>query len=473
MSGFRIAPVAVLATALMLIACGGESPAPRVDGPALLVDGIVVQPSATVRQGQSQIVIVISRAGGGLSRPAALELGGLIVGAQSGSTDRRLALVVSVPHGAALGRRALRVATTGGVVTAPDLIEVAAITAGPAGADTNLGTPAAPFRSLKAAIAAAGEGDTIALLDGVYDDSSGETWGYLLPPMLTLAGQSPATQLVGQLVRKTALIATGDLTIKNLSLEIPVTGGSGISAGVARSAIRVSAAAVKAGRDAVVLADGCVECTLDIADAELAGGAEQSHAIAIGSSDGASLGTRTSVRDSILDGDIFVDDRTAALSVTRSRVAERFANDGVYFDGATLDVTDTSIDVEAEHYGVHLMNGAMSLSGVTITGGTYGVFQTAGSGRLQGTKILDYEYVGYYLETGLLDLGTASQPGNNELSGTPLGYCLFVARLEPASPVTSSATSYNGAVPAPGDLIGEVNDKGRFFINTGQVVSFY
>jgi hypothetical protein len=168
---------------------------------AEVVDMTTVTPSASVHQGQSGVTITIKKATGGLSNASVVSLGAIDkskAAVQSSSTDTNLVVVVTVPHGAALGKQTLVVSTKGGTITATDVIEITAITAGPAGDDANAGSAMSPFRSLKQAILVADVGDTIHLMDGTYSAAtvamggSLETWGYTVPNNLTITGDSVA-----------------------------------------------------------------------------------------------------------------------------------------------------------------------------------------------------------------------------------------------------------------------------------------
>ena len=176
-----------------LAACQGAPGTPPVDG-------TTVSPSPTLRQGQEAVSLIFTRAAGGLASATAFDLGGLVVVRQPQSTDARLVLAVSVPHGVALGARTLTFSDAAGAVAVPNAVEVDAITSAPAGADTNLGTADAPFRTIQRAVAVAGAGDTIQLLDGAYDGTAGETWSYTSPASLTIISQSTTgTTLSGPL----------------------------------------------------------------------------------------------------------------------------------------------------------------------------------------------------------------------------------------------------------------------------------
>jgi hypothetical protein len=92
----------------------------------------------------------------------------------------------------------LVVSTKGGVITATNVIEVTAITAGPAGSDANAGSTASPFRSFGQALLVADVGDTIHLLDGTYSSAtaamggSDEKWNTPIPNNLTIMGDTVA-----------------------------------------------------------------------------------------------------------------------------------------------------------------------------------------------------------------------------------------------------------------------------------------
>ncbi|MEA2695956.1 MAG: hypothetical protein QOI66_227 [Myxococcales bacterium] len=497
-------------------------------------DGTVVLPGAVVRQGQTDITLTLNRAAGGLANPSRVTLDGLSAVVASGSSDVRLVLTVSVPHGTAPGKRTLQVMAATGELTIADAVEVTAITASPAGADgdANWGSAAAPFRTLKRALAVAGPGDTVNLLDGLYDGASGESWDYQTPPQVSIVGQSRA----GTILRGPAGaggspdppspspsisgVRPGDgLTLRTLSLagfqhavsvevtaavtldEVDITGAqdeaiviapaaqgstltvqgaawsivstaaSGISADAPGAAVTVNGGTIKAAHHGIAFGEHCAACRLDLQGTAVTSGGDDNHAVFVLASDTA-LGTRTEVASAIFNGDIFVDDSSATLSVTGTSVVEAFANNGIYFNGAQLAVKDSTITVTSPYYGVQLQGGVMTLSGVTIDGGTYGIYHSAGTATLRGTTIKNFAYVGYYLSTGDLDLGTKDETGGNTFSGPDNGYGLYVARLGPAKPVTCSNTSFNGELPLPGDVTGAVDLKGRFFINVGEVVSF-
>ncbi|HXK17621.1 MAG TPA: DUF1565 domain-containing protein, partial [Polyangiaceae bacterium] len=103
----------------------------------------------------------------------------------------------------------------------------------PRGRDSNAGTQAAPFRSLKQALLVAKPGDTVQLENGTYDAANGETWDYSAADGVTIAGEDAEQTLLqaplpdGGFVANVpvdvdsqviALEAASKLTLRNLTL---------------------------------------------------------------------------------------------------------------------------------------------------------------------------------------------------------------------------------------------------------------
>jgi hypothetical protein len=204
------------------IATAAVDVALNFDAPALAVDGVVVTPGPSVRQGQINVTITITRASGGLASAGLFDMGDLTVRPQTGGADTALVLKVSVPHGAALGPRTLKFATSTGVVTATNVVQVTPITSGPTGLDSNAGSATSPFLTLKQALLVADVGDTIHLMDGTYNAKGGETWGYVIPEKLTIVGDSTAGTIIdgaGATTNPNGFNASAALTLQTLTLE--------------------------------------------------------------------------------------------------------------------------------------------------------------------------------------------------------------------------------------------------------------
>jgi hypothetical protein len=469
--------------------------------PGPLADGTTVSPSPTLRQGQEAVSLVVTRAAGGLASATMFDLGGLVVARQPQSTDERLVLSVSVPHGVALGARTLTFSDAHGAVAVPNVVEVGAITSAPAGADTNLGTSAAPFRTVARAVAAAGPGDTIQLSDGVYDATAGETWSYTLPARLTIVGQSmTGTTLSGPLLGGAitpgtlGFLAPAGLTMKTLTLgaldtAISATGPGALTlddvvvsdaltaavrAAAADVTVTVTGGALNAQQDAILLGDSCA---LDVTNASLSGGLMAGHAIEISAM---ATGSRAVLQQVDVSGDTSVLAATATLSVSASVFKENGSNaeSMINFAGQAIDVTDSSLTLSTDNFGINLGSGTLTLSGVTIQGGNYGVYQLSGGTKARGTQIRDYVFMGFYLAQGTLDLGTATEPGNDAFSTSTTGALVFGLYVDGVTqPVTSSNTTFNGVEPPAGTqaapAANPIDVPGEYFINDGTTMSFW
>jgi hypothetical protein len=418
-------------------------------GAAIEPDGVVVLPAATLRQGQTDVTLTLTRAAGGLAG-SDVTLGDLVVERRSESTDRRLVLDVSVPHGAPVGARDLTFTDEDGARVTAASVQVGPITAGPAGSDEAPGTSAAPFRTLRAAVRAAGEGDTIALLDGTYDQAGGETWGYTLPARVTVTGQSrDATVLRGPAMDSSdhgerALIATGETVVLDLSLDSFETGVAVQGAGA----------------------------SLVMSDCEVSGG----HAVAVADT---AAGSKTTLDHDTVQGDVLVSDASGDLTVTSSTftTAPTDQKPSINFNGQRLVVQDTTITVDANVFGINFGGRSLELANVTITGGKYGVYQLSGNARVRQTQIRDYAFIGYYLAEGDLDLGTASEPGGNAFASAATGPAVFGLYVDDIiDPVTCSDTTFNGVEPPAGTRAAGVDpiaEPGAYFINYGKTMAFW
>ncbi|HVR60475.1 MAG TPA: DUF1565 domain-containing protein [Polyangia bacterium] len=448
--------------AILIAGCGGGS----TPAPASVMDGVQVVPAAVARQGQTGAVLTLTRASGGLAHPAAIDLGDLSAAVGAGSDDRHLVLNLTVPHGAAPGKRVLTVTTPAGDVRIPDAIEVSAITVDPAGADENAGSAVAPFRTLARAVAVAGPGDRITVLDGTYGADSGETWGYQTPDDLVIGGASATgARLLG--TAEVAFRAGHNLTLQSLQIEGFT---SAVLADSAGASLTITGGELQAAGSAIVLGPSCAACGLRVDGTAIATAGDDSHAIDLPTG---TRGARVTVAGAVLNGDIYVDDLGSTVSVTDTSIRANSGNNGIFFNGGTLAVSKCQIAAHVPFYGVQLQDGAMALSNLTIDGGTYGIYHSAGTAKLRATTIQNFSFVGYYLSTGDLDLGTGDDAGGNVFVAPDQGYGLYVARLGVAKPVTSSNSSFNGQTPPAGELTGAVDLKGHFFINVGEVVSFF
>jgi hypothetical protein len=481
-----------LGLALLAQACGSAPGTP-------LVDGTTVSPSPTLRQGQDGVSIVFVRTAGGLAGATGFDLGGLVVTRQPQSTDTRLVLAVSVPHGVALGARVLTFSDASGTVSVPDVVSVGAITSDPAGADTNLGTADAPFRTLSRAVAVAGPGDTIQLHDGTYDAAAGETWGYTAPAQLIINGQSTTGTVLdgGGSMGTTGLLAPAGLTLATLTMSAFDTGvaatGTGTlkldqvaMSGALTAAVSASAASVEvtivggslsSAQDTILLGDSCASCVLDVTGTSLDGSSMGGHTVEVTP---AASGTRVTLQQVDVKGDIVVADSSASLSLSGATIKEigTEARGTINFSGNELDVTSSTITLNADNFGINFGGKTLTMNGSTIEGGHYGIYQLSGNVKLRGMKIRDYVFMGYYLAQGDLDLGTATDAGGNAFSTTTAGDLVFGLYVDGVTrPVTSSDTTFNGVDPPAGTQTAGPDEMiivpGEYFINNGKSISFF
>ena len=464
------------------------------------------------------------------------DMGDLTVRPQTGGSDTSLILKVSVPHGAPLGKRTLKFATNTGVVTADSVLEVTAITSGPTGVDTNAGSAASPFLTLKQAVLVADVGDTIHLMDGTYNTKGGETWGYVIPDNLTIVGDSTAGTVidgVGATTNPNGINASTAVTLKTLTLQhfyygidmkLPsstLTMQDVVLGGNSTTAIYVEQAATGStvnilGKNGLVDQPGqsaitvynAPNVTVNITDATLQGGSYVVYfayncsagklnisggtikqlasydAITMAVSSNA-VGT-TAVLDNVtIIGRISDSDPKGTMTITGSTITQK-SNTGIDFSGLSLTVANTQLSMTSTNTGIYLSGtqATMSLSEVTVTGGYYGIQQSGAgsSAKLRGTTITGTTYDDYYLTAGDLDLGTATESGDN-VFGPPssTGYwCLDIYRPQGASagnPVTCSGTTLNGQAPSPGTIDASAGTISlgpqRYSVSTGNKLIFY
>jgi Protein of unknown function (DUF1565) len=479
----------------------------------LAVDGMMVMPNAQMRQGQSGlagVTITITKAAGGLSNASIADAPGLVAKVDAASTDTSLVIKVSVPHATPLGKVTLKVSTKGGVVTLTDVVEITAITAGPAGMDTNVGSAASPYRSLKQAIGVADVGDTIHLLDGKYTiAASAETWGYVVPDNLTIVGDSLANTIidgVGAATSPDGFDVSMGLTLKTLTLQhfrygidmqMPASKltiedvyvGGNASHGIYVEAAAMGATVTISGKNTLIDQPGQTalyvynvpNVTVNITDGTLQGGNEvvtlyyncsgckltatgttfkqlstSYGAINIPVSNNA-MGTTVSLTNATIIGNVSSTDAKGTMTITGGTITQKNGN-GIDYAGLVLNMTGTSLTMVANNEAIAFTGpqASLSLKNVTITGGSTGVHQSGvgSTAKLRGTTIKTPYYYAYYLQAGDLDLGTAAESGDNVIDAAVYTgyYTLTIARATGAAagnPVTCSGTAIGAAGGVP------------------------
>ena len=477
---------------LLPAACSGGA------GSAQVVEGVSVSPSAEVRQGQSSIEISYGRKAGGLSNVTHVDLEGLTVAIDPRSSSDDLLLEVTVPHGAAPGSRSLTFDADGATTTLAAVLEVTPITADPSGADSQLGTTHSPFRSLKQALAVAGSSDTCVLAAGTYAAESGETWGYAVPDGVTLTGDSSketvlegsvstAPSTTGKLLD--ALEPMGTLTVQQLALadfdvgvdlkqaaqvsleDVAIRGaGKGVLVEAGGSALRLTRGSVDSAAGAIEVAAACDGCSVTVDGTKLT---NVSMAPLIQISEDSHHGSLT-FKGAELIGSVLVGDRESTMTIEACHFMGN-GNAALNFSGAQLDVTGSDFQANSGPYGINFNGGKMSLVDSTVEGNEYSVYQLAGTSKVRGSKFTGYSSIGYYYAKGDLDLGTATEPGNNTFEG--VGAHAFGLYVDTdTTPLTCSNTTFDGMLPEPGTVTADteiVSQDREYLLVPGRMISFF
>jgi hypothetical protein len=164
--------------------------------------------STQVRQGAG--VITVGVTGRGLKDISSASLGTLS-GTVVTNNDKAASLTFTIPSGAEVGPQTLQLETPLGVIEQEEAVIISKITASNAGDDTTgKGTPDKPFKTMNFAIGQAGSGDTVRLLDGTYNQASGETFPFTFPSGVTLMleGESETGTMIEGTGIQSCLVAT-------------------------------------------------------------------------------------------------------------------------------------------------------------------------------------------------------------------------------------------------------------------------
>lgn len=370
---------------------------------------------AQLRQGQDSAHVVVTRPGNGLENAELVNAADLTLGRVEASNDAQLELVLSVPHGAALGPRSLELRTADGAVQQLSL-EVTAISASPTGDDGASGTRSEPFATFAQALSVSDAGDTVQLAAGNYDEPT-----QTLVHSLNLRGESAAST------------------------------------------------SLRGGLDVAE----CPACTLSVSATTLVGdGTEPALSVARSSNP-----TRLSLEDVGIEGGLLVEDVFASVTVRGATLTGSTENAAVNFQGSELSIASSTIRAGESAYGISLRLGSLSLSDVTIQGGSYSIYQIYGDAKLRRSHLEGYRSIGFYYASGTLDLGSETEAGDNAFVPDAANAEAFAMYVNTgAAPVTSSNTSFNGVMPAAGTVTAQTSEiaiPGEYFLNPGQTIRFY
>ena len=473
---------AFCASALCVVACACSA--------GSKADGVTVTPGSEVRQGQTGVTLSLERAAGGLSKPTHVDLGDLVAVIDPSSTDQRLVLTVTVPHGAITGGRALSVETPGGAITEDDVILVTPISASPTGKDSSAGTLNHPFRTLARALSVAGPNDTCALAAGTYNAKAGEAWGYVPPDSLTISGESTSTTVL-EGPAAAAFMPAGTLTLQNLSFSgfgsaVTITetaqlnlqlvavggGGEGIVLGGAGTTVGLGGGSIDSTNYGIEVDSTCVDCSLSLNGTKLTQSADGP----ILQVSKLSQHTKLTLLSAVLKGGTFVADPTATLHIEDSQLTGNGANAALNFGGTQLYASGSTFTAGSGPYGINLESGLMTLDSDVVEGNQYGVYQLGGTSTVRNTKISGYSSIGFYFASGDLDLGTAMERGNNSFVADSDGaYGLYVDTN--TTPLSCSNTSFDGVVPPTSVVLNSGTDllqqAHQYVLTAGKTISFY
>lgn len=469
-----------------------------------------------VRQGQASFTIEVD--GTELSGASGFDLQGLtIVQVEPGASDTSFTLLVTAPHGVALGPKDLSFSAGGVKLTKAAVVTVTPISAGPSGNDTsNRGSSDNPFRSFKKAMGAAAKGDTVALADGTYDATTGEDWQETLPSGVTLQGDSANTILSGPAGQGATpstpgLSFAGDAIVKNLTVSYFADGAAVTHAGnITLDSVQFVSNAqngLELGAPATIHVTGASAFSKNLlngikvmdsgATLSLEGTAiddNKQSGVIFGSAAGSFTMKNGEINRNLM-GALFYSVNAGATPLTVALDGTHLWNNGYYSvyaafgypsftfndvslkgsvyyqlaaatSAASLSVTNSTIappdpgtpGSPQDSFGITFSVGTLTLSKTTISG-----FSSAQISEASGTVVLRDSTItvtsggqyGVYIGSGKLDLGTATTAGNNVFVApkTASSFGLYDNRTSALIPITSNNTTFNGDLPASGTTV--------------------
>ncbi len=466
----------------------------RVTAPAPTVTSVAVRDtddSQQLRQGEGMRRVVVQ--GDDLDTVTGATLGELEVTVDGDPSTETVTLAVTIPHGADLGARDLVLLSAGSDATVAAAVEVVPLTAGPDGADAGArGTPDDPFRSMRRALELAQEGDVVLLLAGTYGTANGETFPTQtllsgaedptfsnVPAGVTIRGEGPEATVLERsdddLPTTVAFAPEGDLRLESLSV---LNFGHAVSATTGQVElvdvqVRDGANGIRAVRQANLRLAGGSRID-DVLRGLILGGA------ATAALEGTSI-ENASFFGVAMGGEARLEADDALIR--RSGYGLRLAG------SAVAELRDTVIEQPSVDAGVGVGIFAEERSVLELHGSTVQRFQFgvgAGGQRLlmRDTTIRENGEIGLIIPNvdprpgwqaaRVYDLGTASEPGGNELvdngdyqlvDGRPAG-----ARQQ----VNVSATVIGPDAPSGLVLTGPLDDPPRWHVvNDGVQIAFW
>ncbi|MBN2573248.1 MAG: DUF1565 domain-containing protein, partial [Deltaproteobacteria bacterium] len=464
--------------------------------------------------------IAITVAGAGVADPKNLTLGGLLADKVtiSEATSVSFKAKLSVPHGLAPAIVDLGFSCRGGQATASAVLQVTPIAVSIEGDDTNRGTPDNPFRTVTKAVQTAGVGDTIQVGSGEFVE--GETWPEL-PHKVTLVGAGVSStffNVTGSSCTRISFV--GDAVVRDVALTGRMCGFS-----IAKPQTTVYLEDVAKPK---VECDPCtneaynsslyVDSRATGAQVTIAGSQTWLPRDVIVRATNVALVLRDGMIDEVyapVTGlDLRVEGATmgnvlearsihTVISLTGAAnvVLDRATLNGemAVESGSTVRAKDTSFKASTGEIGLTTWyvitsgrdvlrgsaNGRLTATLTNCTfdgGGTQLQVAKDDDVVLRGCKFLNYERTGLYLigEPAKLDLGTATDLGGNEFTGSTASgvYGYQDDRAAAGQTVTISGTKFNGVTPPAGLLTKSATETacqvGAYCIKTdGNSITFF
>ena len=428
--------------------------------------------------------ITLTVSGTGLTGPDHFTLGGVVVGKSqvSGASDVTFTATLTVPHGITPGIVDLGFTCVGGQAVASAVLQVTPIAVSLTGADVNRGTPDNPFRTFTKAVQTGGVGDTIQVGEGEF--KTGETWP-TLPDKVSVLGAGPTkTTFTCATTSAVSFTFAGDATVKGVafsnfsaygaivvsqprttvvleSISYPEIAGSGDGLLYVKSSA-TSAKVTVAGKDTVLGSSSAYYQTIELdapystlvlRDGTFLGGANGLVYISTSAStasvqvDGATLGAPSNSGDVLYNSSSGQElDIAFANATINGRI-------NLNSSLATLAVSDSSFTLVSGAAGISFSGKTATVTNTSFLGGKNQINASAGQVTVRTSKFSTYESCGINVYvTAQLDLGTATDSGGNEFTGSKASgiYGLYDYRSAVGPTIPVSGTSFNGVIPPAG-----------------------
>ena len=316
------------------------------------------------------------------------------------------------------------------------------------GSDSNPGTLAKPFKTIKHAFTVAKSGDTIVLLPGLFGPASGDDFTTPIPDGVTLAAQGLGGDGGIDVTLQgggSSLAFAGSGAISNVALTgftvaaIVATTGTQTLTNVSATGVPVvaisSTAHLTYTGGAIATSTVAVVCkdTAVLVASNLTMNGVTANAFAISGSCNATLsnstitnlsgsGVNTSGTPTVTIDTVNVDKGTAITAsggtiTVKNGAFTNSGSDAISPGAVTLDITGLTI-TGCGRFGIETANATITATNMTISGCALGGIYSQSSLKLRSCTIKNNVATGVYgLGSISWDLGTGGTPGNNTFQG--------------------------------------------------------